>query len=507
MADFPETADGTLVVMVCRARHLPNRRKLDKQSPYVLLRINTVAQKTPAHFRAGQTPEWTHEIRFQLSRDRKAVMRLDVLDETKADPTPIGGTDIDCASVFLNPANLQESGKYILDGWHDLSFKDRYAGKIFLEMTFYPSAPMVPPKLVHSASALKLLPEAPDGPANDDLLRHLAPAAPTAPGTAAHDVFVSSPPRKQHFFHSAGPEPAPPDATVFVEGTRPKTSRLAKLKDKFMAKEPITGLWAHDAKPGPRRRSHGDSGESLMPAPTPLDNFEELLLEMGIYPPTEQNSNGASARLPLSSAPPPPPHSASGDVKSPERPANMQTASLPSPPKSRRKPPPGVTDHSPLPFLDTTNIPFSADNFQLDAGPSDLLPTKVFHMDRPVKSLTVLDTDRESHPVNPNEIDPRYYAPTPSEHLSSSSNWQNTPKRFEESATHDSGYLGEGSWSMPKNPKGKFSPSVFQRINLENAGEENKPPVPPKIPSGLSEKEYYVLDKDKYLKDINGRRF
>ncbi|KAM9887565.1 hypothetical protein OXX79_013539, partial [Metschnikowia pulcherrima] len=84
-----DTAEGTLVVMVCRARHLPNRRKLDKQSPYVLLRIHSVAKKTPAHFRAGQTPEWTHEIRFDLTRDRKPLMRLDVLDETKNDPTPI----------------------------------------------------------------------------------------------------------------------------------------------------------------------------------------------------------------------------------------------------------------------------------------------------------------------------------------------------------------------------------------------------------------------------------
>lgn len=66
--DCSSSADGTLVVMVIRAKHLPNRRKLDKQSPYVIARIGTVAQKTAADFRAGQTPSWTHEMRFQISQ-------------------------------------------------------------------------------------------------------------------------------------------------------------------------------------------------------------------------------------------------------------------------------------------------------------------------------------------------------------------------------------------------------------------------------------------------------
>jgi len=106
----PESADGTLVIIVCRAKHLPNRRKLDKQSPYVTLRIGTTAKKTSSHFRAGQTPEWTHEIRFELTRDRRPIMKLDVLDETKNDPTPIGTVDIDCSTVFANPNN-EKDGK------------------------------------------------------------------------------------------------------------------------------------------------------------------------------------------------------------------------------------------------------------------------------------------------------------------------------------------------------------------------------------------------------------
>lgn len=513
MAEYPETADGTLVVMVCRARHLPNRRKLDKQSPYVLLRLNTVAKKTPALFRAGQTPEWTHEIRFQLSRDRKPIMRLDVLDETKSDPTPIGGTEIDCLAVFLDPANLQESGKYILDGWHDLSFKDKYAGKIFLEMTFYPSAPVPPPKLSQSVSSHAFALEPAETWENEDSFRRLAPAAPQHSVNVSNDVFVASPPQKTPFFRSSDPEPRVHDESVFVESPpKQKTGRLAKLKDKFMAKEPITGLWAHDNKvPSSNLKKHSHTAHKSYHEPSPLDNLDDLLAEIGLLLPPPDSL------LPVA-PPPPPPHSVSGSLsvdgqrlkaygnnyspaRSPEQRFAMDRSGSLSPTKTRRKPPPDI-----VPPLDTTSIPFSAENFQLDADEPDLLPTKVYHMDQPVKSLTVMATDRERHALNPNEIDPRYYAPTPSEHLSRSTRLQGATKRFEDSDTQSAGYLGEGTWNLP--PGNKFSPSVFQRINTENENDDDhKPPVPPKIPAGLSEKEYYVLDKDSYLKDINGRRF
>ena len=33
-----------------------------------------------------------------------------------------------------------------------------------------------------------------------------------------------------------------------------------------------------------------------------------------------------------------------------------------------------------------------------------------------------------------------------------------------------------------------------------------KPEVPPKIPKGLTETEYYILEKEKYLRDLRGNR-
>ena len=320
------------------------------------------------------------------------------------------------------------------------------------------------------------------------------------------------------------------DDSVFVENSAPKPSRFTKLKSKFLAKEPITGLWAHDqrqvAESGPKASTVLSDDELLLNAPSPLDNLDDLSAEIGL----NMAPSGYLPQIPDSDIappppPPPPPHSASASVssephrptytphagrsphrydRSPELMLAAKSASL-SPPKNRRKPPPDLAGL--MPVLDTTNIPFSADNFQLDAAHDDLMPTKVYHMDTPVKLLTVMASDREKHSLNPNEIDPRFYAPTPSEHLSKSTLLQSKNRRFEDSGTYDSGYVGEGKWSLPKHAHGKFSPSVFQRIHIENEGDENKPPVPPKIPSGLSEREYYVLDKDNYLKDMNGRRF
>ena len=100
-------------------------------------RIGTVAKKTLAAFRGGTNPEWTHEMRFELSRE-ETNFKIDVLDETKNDPT-IGNVEIDASIIFTNPEN-NENGKYIYDKWYDLTLNGRRAGMIYLEMTFYPTA-------------------------------------------------------------------------------------------------------------------------------------------------------------------------------------------------------------------------------------------------------------------------------------------------------------------------------------------------------------------------------
>lgn len=475
----PETADGTLIIMVCRAKHLPNRRKLDKQSPYVLLRIGTEAKRTTAAFRAGQTPEWTQEIRFLLSRDRRPLLKLDVLDETKNDPTPVGDIEIDCAAVFQDPAHYND-GKYILDGWHDLKFNGRSAGKIYLEMTFYPSAPILPPKVPSPAFDYesKELPAMPDEFSRSDPVQR----------KTVDEIFQE----KADAFRSSDPGPTEKeDEDVFVSGSPKKEGKLRKLREKFHSKEPLRNLF-HSSEP---KLLKVVEEYSAIP---PLQSFEQLELAMGI------DDGGGYEPLLTPPPPPPPPHSAK---TSPVRTTPSKTSpSRMSPTKAGRKPPPSqVEGEFEKLTLSNTLVPFSAETVGLDDDDDDM-PTQVYHMGKAVRPLTHKQPqETPTHKMNPNEIDPKYYAPTPSEHLAKTFRLQSgnvTAKDVDtEYNTEKSGYLGEGIWLAKR-----FLPSVFQRVNDENEGEENKPPVPPKVPRGLTNMEYYVLEKDSYLKDINGRR-
>jgi len=54
--DGPEI--GTLVVIVDRAKNLPNRKTIGKQDPYCAARLGKEAKKTATDIRGGQTPKW-----------------------------------------------------------------------------------------------------------------------------------------------------------------------------------------------------------------------------------------------------------------------------------------------------------------------------------------------------------------------------------------------------------------------------------------------------------------
>ena len=49
---------GTLVVVVDRAKNLPNRKTIGKQDPYCAARLGKEAKKTTTDIRGGQTPRW-----------------------------------------------------------------------------------------------------------------------------------------------------------------------------------------------------------------------------------------------------------------------------------------------------------------------------------------------------------------------------------------------------------------------------------------------------------------
>lgn len=60
---------GTLVVIVLRAKNLPNRVRIGKQNPYATVTYGLHKKRTDTIERGGQQPEWDAEFRFEILKD------------------------------------------------------------------------------------------------------------------------------------------------------------------------------------------------------------------------------------------------------------------------------------------------------------------------------------------------------------------------------------------------------------------------------------------------------
>ncbi|KAF8211315.1 hypothetical protein K438DRAFT_33739 [Mycena galopus ATCC 62051] len=144
---------GTLIVVILKANHLPNKRNIGKQDPYCLVSVNGEKQRTKVVKRGGQHPEWDEEIRFKLFEDDSmmingpdgappplppkdgkknikggSVMKLSCFADDPREPSLIGQADVDLTEVLT---------KGETDEWFTLMNKDKFAGKVYLELTFW----------------------------------------------------------------------------------------------------------------------------------------------------------------------------------------------------------------------------------------------------------------------------------------------------------------------------------------------------------------------------------
>lgn len=121
---------GTLTIFVHRAKELINVKKLDKQSPFVVLRVGHMTCRSKVCFRGGQKPEWSFVAKFQISPEIKPILEIDCFHETKNAPKFIGKSKVDfTTAIFAN----EDDGD---DRWIELQNGVEYAGKIYLEMSF-----------------------------------------------------------------------------------------------------------------------------------------------------------------------------------------------------------------------------------------------------------------------------------------------------------------------------------------------------------------------------------
>ncbi|KAI1434302.1 hypothetical protein GGR50DRAFT_414085 [Xylaria sp. CBS 124048] len=125
---------GTLVLIVDRAKNLPNRKTIGKQDPYCAARLGKEAKKTTTDIRGGQTPKWDQELRFTVHDSPDYFqLKLSVFNDDKKTEL-IGETWIDLRDIVV-PGGGQS------DQWHNLSCRGKYAGNIRIEITYYDSRP------------------------------------------------------------------------------------------------------------------------------------------------------------------------------------------------------------------------------------------------------------------------------------------------------------------------------------------------------------------------------
>ncbi|KAI9510409.1 hypothetical protein F5148DRAFT_995161 [Russula earlei] len=149
---------GTLIVVILKARNLPNKRQFGKQDPFCMVVHNGETRKTRVIRRGGQHPEWDEEVRFTIYEDPDA---LGASDDGTPPPLPpkagrgpknIQGGEkmaLACFAADKEPEFIGETTvdltevltKGETDEWFTLHNKDKYSGEVYLELTFWSNEP------------------------------------------------------------------------------------------------------------------------------------------------------------------------------------------------------------------------------------------------------------------------------------------------------------------------------------------------------------------------------
>ncbi|KUI61140.1 Ingression protein fic1 [Cytospora mali] len=188
---------GTLVIIVDRAKNLPNRKTIGKQDPYCAARLGKIAKKTTTDIRGGQTPKWDQELRFTVHDSPDYYqLKISVFNDDKKTEL-IGEAWIDLRDIVI-PGGGQN------DLWQSLSCRGKYAGEIRIEITYYdtrpkPEKPVAKPKPVaadidSAAASLRALPKR--RPLPSDPYTGQAPAQPPRP--TSRDFVSNHPQPPEH---------------------------------------------------------------------------------------------------------------------------------------------------------------------------------------------------------------------------------------------------------------------------------------------------------------------
>ncbi|KJR82853.1 uncharacterized protein SPSK_03913 [Sporothrix schenckii 1099-18] len=204
---------GTLVLVVDRAKNLPNRKTIGKQDPYCAARLGKEAKKTNTDIRGGQTPRW-YELRFTVHDSPDYYqLKLSVFSDDKKTEL-IGENWVDLRDILV-------AGGGQSDKWQSLNCRGKYAGEIRIEITYYDSRPKPKQAAPAAVSAptttaasntgsARGRPTADTGGPNT-----MGPRAPTGPKRRPlpSDPVTGQPPVQPQPAAQSAPSPGPPAPT------------------------------------------------------------------------------------------------------------------------------------------------------------------------------------------------------------------------------------------------------------------------------------------------------
>ncbi|KAL5525525.1 hypothetical protein ACEPAG_6861 [Sanghuangporus baumii] len=126
---------GVLVVVVLKARNLPDKHTFSKQDPYAVIQLGPFKEQTQIDKRGGQHPVWDEDLHLKvLSQETKENRTLKVSSYAKE---PKGDELIGVGEVDIK--ETLKTGEF--DDWVKLEIDGTYRGEVYLELTFFAAGP------------------------------------------------------------------------------------------------------------------------------------------------------------------------------------------------------------------------------------------------------------------------------------------------------------------------------------------------------------------------------
>ncbi|PFH53188.1 hypothetical protein AMATHDRAFT_138240, partial [Amanita thiersii Skay4041] len=126
---------GTLIVVVLKAKNLHDKHSFYKQDVFAEVKLSGTTKRTHVDIKGGQHPVWDEELRFPVikssSEKNRKLQVACYAKEPRSEDILGKGT--------VNITGMLKTGEF--DDWVELETNGTIRGEIYLEMTFYSSAP------------------------------------------------------------------------------------------------------------------------------------------------------------------------------------------------------------------------------------------------------------------------------------------------------------------------------------------------------------------------------